>query len=154
MSATKPWPFHGDSPAARGRKVALAYRALAVELLNAAMKAGAEVDPDAIRATDERFMKWGEEWLDTGPVVYNPEDKVIARVAGSLIGVVGGTVGRYRQLGKIKGEWDQVNHCFRYKVADVYELKKQLPGRPRGNKHWKKPGATNRVSANGTGAPQ
>lgn len=150
-AAAKPWPWHGDGPAARARKVALAYRALALELLAAAEKAGADVDPDVVRESDRRYMKWGEGWLDTGPVTYDGDDMVNSRVAGSLIGLSSGTISRYRVEGRIVGVLDDANHCFRYRVADVYKLKSEI--RPRGH-NLRNAQATSNVSANGTGAPQ
>jgi hypothetical protein len=152
MSASvKPWPWHGDGPAARARKVALAYRAIAVQLLAAAEKAGADMDPDAIRKADERFMKWGEGWLDVGPVTYDGDDMVGSRVAGSLVGLAAGTISRYRVEGRIVGVLDEANRCFKYKVDDVYALKAKLRGRGHNLNNVR---AKDNVAANGTGAPQ
>ena len=109
------WPFPGDSPAARARKIALAYRA--------ALEA---IDPKTAGELDERFRSWGERW--PAPVrSYNDDEWVTADEAGDLIGISGGTISSLRVRGRIDGKFDGKRYLFL--VIYVYKLSGDVRGR-------------------------
>ncbi len=111
----KKWPFEGDSPVARARRIAGAYRQLA-----------AVVDPAAVAEADQRFTQWGETWVAPGsPVAL--DDLVSAQVAGDLIGVSAAAISAARRRGRIVGVAFGKHH--RYRVSDVYQLSSNVRGR-------------------------
>jgi len=106
---TSRWPFPGDSPAVRARKVAWAYRAALTELGHI----------EIVAELDARFISWDEEWVC--PVrTYDDEDWVTAREAGGIAGVAEGTISIARVRGRIKARRD--GRRFLYRVADVRQL--------------------------------
>lgn len=122
------WPFAGDSPVARARKMALAYRSVAAEqsaavaqlrdllteihpkllkwadneLAGRIHKALAGIHDTPVAVLDDRFYSWGEEWHTPLPETYELDDWVPAKVAGKLIGISGGSLSRLRRTGRIE----------------------------------------------------
>jgi hypothetical protein len=141
---TNEWPFKGDSPAVRARKVAWAYRA-AAEQMQARL---AELDPehadkDAVADLDQRFRQWGERW--PAPVRhYEMDEWVTAKEAADIAGIAPGTIGSLRVRGRIDARLVD-GKTFLYRVRDVHELAGKVRGR-RGN-------ATDRVRVRGRFAP-
>lgn len=153
------WPFPGDSPVARARKMALAYRALAEqqdELIKAFVAIMHALDRKLIAfdnpgtlamidhklkkarelggpsELDQRFSDWGEEWHAELPVTYEADDYITGRQAAPLLNINANTVGRLRIAGRIKGKWDPTvgsRGGWTYLVADVWELSTKLRGR-------------------------
>ncbi len=141
------WPFPGDSPIARARKVGLAYRTLAQDLTKQLHDAGITVET-AVADLDERFTDWGEKWHCEQVKSLGPDDLVDRNEAAALIGVAGGTLGRLRIRGRIKGQWvkgvfGKPGH-YLYKVSDVYQLSTELRGRS-----WRAADATDTVTPDG-----
>lgn len=126
------WPFPGDSPVARSRKVALAYRAVAqdqhtklVELQK--ILAGIDVRiigwipdaetitaiqqfvktqlPDQAAELDERFSSWGEQWHATVAHHWEPDDWINAEEAAALVQIGRNTLLRARSRGRIEGQF-------------------------------------------------
>ncbi len=118
---TRDWPFPGDSPIARARKIALAYRA---ELLLA--------NPGAAERIDRNVVRWGERWAVPG-VTPAPTAYVTAIEAGDILGVAAATVSACRVKGLIAGRRD--GRRYEYLVSDVHKLAATLrtrrPRRPR-----------------------
>ncbi len=109
------WPFPGDSPVARARRVAGAYRQIA-----------AATNPAAVAEADQRFTQWGETWVAPGPPVAL-NDLVSAETAGNLIGVSAAAIRTARRRGRIVGVPFGKHH--RYRVSDVYQLSSNVRGR-------------------------
>ncbi len=165
-AARKLWPFPGDSPIARARKVGLAYRALAKEqeqiiagLTDAIEKVKkGSLDPALLEAPkppngtvadlDQRFVEWGETWHCDVQRTFGPDDMVKAGDAAALIQVSVGTLGRARIRGVIKGVWNKTEHGYpghyTYKVSDVYKLSTELRGRG-----WRAGDRTDTVTVDG-----
>lgn len=102
------WPFPGESPRTRSRKIAWAYRA---ELQ--------EVAPERAAELDARFVSWDESWV-CPTRSFAPDDLVTANEAGTLIGKSGRYVSAMRVNGWLKGKRDGKRYLF--KVSDVFEL--------------------------------
>jgi hypothetical protein len=158
----KKWPFPGDHPINRARKMALAYRHLAeqqqlaiqqvrevleqldrrllaykdpgdVQLLDNALKA---FDDTTTEDLDKRFTDWGETWHADIPQHYEMDDYVKADVAASLIHIGRKGISAHRISGRLKGHFDPAMGTgggYWYQVRDVYELSSKLRGR-----NWRK----------------
>lgn len=169
----KKWPFPGDHPVSRARKMALAYRALAQEqqqarediraalekldrrliaydnpasltLIDQALKA---LDGDGVKDLDDRFTSWGETWHAEQPQTYGPDDFVKGDVAASLIHISKKSISTLRINGRLKGTWDPdmgTAGGYWYKVADVYELSTTLRGR-----NWRQKESTDTLKDSG-----
>lgn len=155
----KRWPFPGESPVVRARKMCLAYRATA-EKLEAAkddMREALNVidrrliafdDPKALAALDrvqkaldalptvkeldDRFTDWGIEWHAEQLDHYDMDDLVKPAIAGKLIHIGPNTISNMRINGRIKGHWDPTLGSvggYRYRVRDVYALATTMRGR-------------------------
>lgn len=102
------WPWPGDSPVARARRIALAYRA-----------ALHDHAPGLAADLDTRFTRWGESWV--APRHVPPGDELVsAEDAGTLIGISSGAIGKLRRDGRIQGV--KTGRKYEYAVADVYRL--------------------------------
>jgi hypothetical protein len=151
----KKWPFQGDAPVARARKVALAYRATATaheealktigealqhidwpaaEKVLKAIGAIASADTQTVEQLDQRFTAWGETWHCPRPVHYDDDDYVDSNTAGELIQLAGATIQRYRVEGRIKGIWNEQigpHGGWVFRVGDLYQFSANR--RPRGH---------------------
>jgi hypothetical protein len=146
------WPFPGDSPVARARKVALAYRSVALQqhqalaslrdaldkadkrllaydspaTLVAIKQALADIgDTDPVAELDKRFTDWGETFHSEQPIHYEMDDYVNATIAGQLIHLNRKSINELRQKGRLKGHWTPdlgPVGGYIYRVSDVYEL--------------------------------
>lgn len=154
----KKWPFPGDYPIVRARKMALAYRNLAEQqqaahqrirealenldrrliaydnpaslaIIDQALK---EFAATSVKDLDDRFTSWGEEWHADQPVTYEPDDMVKAKTAAQIMQVAPKTVSNLRITGRLKGVWDPDmgnSGGYWYKVSDVWEMSTRLRGR-------------------------
>lgn len=129
MSARK-WPWPGDSPVSRARKVALAYRHLAQEQhqravhlreimkqitrdqwalildpdeADEAVKSLNEEYVDPTEALDRRFKDWGETWHAEEASSFEPDDYVSAQQGAKIIHLHWNTIHHMRARGRIKG---------------------------------------------------
>lgn len=127
---TRQWPWPGDAPVVRARKMALAYRHLAQEQqarLNrirelftrfdervlkwepdeeamAELRKILEAGPaDAVDDLDRRFVSWGEEWHADFDITYEPDDLVATNVAAKILAINENTIGRMRINGRLEG---------------------------------------------------
>lgn len=129
------WPFPGDSPVVKARKMALAYRA-----------ALQEMDPALVKEMDQRFADWGQRWHATEHVAYGPEDWVPTDIAASMVDLSTGTLSILRTRGRIKGRLRQKGERgFEYKVKDVLALSTEIRRR-----NWRNGNSTDKVPANGS----
>lgn len=102
---THPWPWPGDTPIARARRVALSYR-----------DALAAADPQACRALDERMRRVGQRWVVPQPVTYGEDDLLTAELAADYAGVALKTVYEWRRRGLASRETPD---GIRFRFADL-----------------------------------
>lgn len=173
----KLWPFPGDVPVIRARKMLGAYRQVAIEQRDAArglaealrnadtrllaydspttleaIKAALKTldDADPVAALDKRFSDWGETFHVEQPQHYEMDDWVRASEAAKLIHIDKSALNQMRIRGRIKGMWsDDVGSCggYLYKVEDVYKLSTTI--RRRGS--WRDKGVTDTLDDSGRG---
>lgn len=86
------WPFPGDSPVVRARRVALAYRAA---LLTA--------DPVSCDTLDRRMRGWGQGWAVVRLYHYEMTDWITPAQAAELGSVNRRTVAAWRRHGRLRG---------------------------------------------------
>lgn len=148
----KQWPFDGDAPVTRARKVSGAYRATAVayeesltaigdalqlidlRLINFDQPGAADIITKAIAAAgetqsvaqlDQRFTDWGEAWHCPRPTTYSEDDLVDAIVAAEILQIASGTVHKFRTNRRIKAVWNpQIGPRggWMFRVGDLYEF--------------------------------
>lgn len=134
--AQKQWPWPGDSPIVRTRKIALHYRQLAEEqqqrannlqklLSTVDLRTLRLMDPDLgeaveemlkvigatsdnpVEVADRKFIEWGEDWHTPLEAEYGDDEWVPTKVAAKLLHVSEGTVTTQRLNGRIKGKWNK-----------------------------------------------
>jgi hypothetical protein len=170
------WPFDGEAPVTRARRMVLAYqqiareqRAAALALAQALRQADTRLlaydspatlqaiktalkaldDGDPVTDLDKRFCDWGETFHVEQVQHYEMDDYVKATEAAKLIHVTGKTLNDLRIKGRIKGQWSKdVGNAggYLYKVEDVYKLSTQMRGRG-----WRKKGSLDTLSDSGRG---
>jgi len=148
----KQWPFDGDAPVTRARKVALAYRATAatyadalaaisealhlidLRLCNFDQPGAADIITKALAAAgeaqsvtqlDERFTEWGETWHCPRTTAYTDDDYVDAATAAELIALAPGTVHKFRTRRQLPGIWQPDpggRGKWMFRVGDLYKL--------------------------------
>lgn len=113
------WPYPGDSPVARARRVAQAYRAIAEA-----------VDPDACADLDARLYQWGETWAVPTLVTVDPDDWLTPGDAANLAGVSVGQLRVWRKRGRIVGRPN--GNSYQYRAGDIQQLFTAVRRRNRG----------------------
>lgn len=111
-AATARWPFPGDSPLARARKVAQMYRA-ALGLANPQMR----------DECDRTATGYGETWAVPKLVRYTDEDWLPPAEAADLLCISVTRIRTLRHAGRLSGV--KVDGEWRYKVADLMALQTQ-----------------------------
>jgi len=111
-STVEAWPYPGDSPLVRARKVALAYRTA----LHTA-------DPAACATVDAMMTRWGQRWVMPRVAFHEPDDWLTAAEAADLASVSVSAIRMMRRRQRLKGtlsggEW-------RYRAGDVLALSVQ-----------------------------
>jgi hypothetical protein len=129
-----PWPFPGDAPVARARKVALAYR-------HALLAA----DPEAAHALDRRMIGWGQFWVVPRDVVYADDEWITAAQAAELACTTPGYLRELRRRGRLHGRLAPDGRSYLYRAGDIYRLSTAVRRRSRG--------ASDTLPANGTRVP-
>jgi Helix-turn-helix domain len=104
------WPYGGDSPIARARRVAQGYRARLDAL-----------DPASCAELDRLFADLGERWVAPRLLTVADDDTLTAAEAADLAGVSLNTVRVWRARGRLTGEQD-ARGSWRYRAGDVIEL--------------------------------
>jgi hypothetical protein len=104
------WPYAGDSPVARARRVAQAYRAR-LEIL----------DLDGCHDLDRLFADLGETWVAPRVLTVQPTDWLTAAEAADLAGVGVATLRQWRRRGLLSGERD-ARGSWRYWAGEVLDL--------------------------------
>jgi hypothetical protein len=114
------WPYPGDSPAARARRVALAYRQRLLK-----------VAPAVCADLDATMRDFGQHWAIPRPVVADPEAWVSARDAAELAAIGLSTLRKLRERGRLTGRRISPRR-WEYQVKEVMSLTTQP--RPRTTK--------------------
>jgi hypothetical protein len=86
------WPYPGDAPLTRARKVALAYRARL-----------ADRAPEACASLDLVVAKWGETWATPQLHRFDPDEWLSARDAAELACVTTNTLRVWRSRRRLQG---------------------------------------------------
>ncbi len=148
------WPFPGDAPVTRARKMALAYRQRAerlearhsdlrktvnelLEMKNLPVKVrGAllavaldDAKHETVEGLDTRFLDWGETWHTPIEATYDLDDWVSAKIGGQLIQIPPATLTTLRMRRRITGRWAKgkgVNPHWEFKVRDLYALQDEI----------------------------
>lgn len=106
------WPWPGDSPLDRARRVARTYR-----------DALAAARPEACRQLDAQLADLGQSWIIPQVVVYNQDDLLTIELVAAMCDVKNGTVAQWRRRGlRVMNTPDGP----RYRVADVLEYHARL----------------------------
>jgi hypothetical protein len=104
------WPYPGEAPLVRARRVAQAYRA-ALENAN----------QEACDLIDARLMAWGETWVVPRLITWGPDDMITSAEAADVLCTSPGGVSTLRRRGRIDGI-RQPDGSYRYRAADVARL--------------------------------
>lgn len=103
------WPWPGDAPIARARRVAIAYRARLYE-----------VDPGGCGELDRQVRAAGEGWAVPRAVAYDPDEWLTPAVAADLAGISVPALARLRRTGRISARYTGRGH--RFLASDVAAL--------------------------------
>ena len=104
------WPYPGDSPAVRTKRVALAYRQRLLQ-----------VAPEACAELDETMRQLGQHWAIPRPVNADPDAWVNARDAAELAALDGSTLRSLRRRGRLRGRQLSARK-WEYRVGDLMAL--------------------------------
>lgn len=105
------WPWPGDSPLDRARRVARTYR----DTLN-------RVAPDACAQLDARAAELGQSWITPKPLAHEHEDLLTANEVADMCDVKPATIRQWRRRGL--PTVDTVDG-LRFRVADVLNYQAQ-----------------------------
>jgi hypothetical protein len=111
MPSETRYPFPGDSPVVRARRIANAYR-------HDLQKA----DPDACARRDAQILGWGERWVVPEAVIYKDDDWITAAQAADLACVSADTIGQLRRRGRLMGVRRADGKGYEYLAGDIYAL--------------------------------
>lgn len=101
-----PWPYDGDTPLQRARRIALAYR----EHLKTA-------NPEVCRALDDMAAQFGETWVLEHLVTTPPDALLTTAESAELAGVDVETIRQWRKRGYV-GRDGQRRHLNPSSVND------------------------------------
>lgn len=103
------WPFPGDSPLVRARKVANAYRA-----------ALAETQPIECESLDAMMREWAQDWAVPRVVRHSPSDWLDVRDAADLASCDPAMLRTWRARGRLTGR--KVHGRWQYQTRDILAL--------------------------------
>lgn len=126
------WPFLGDSPVARARRVAQAYR-LALS----------KADPHACNELDGRISGWGERWVMPYAVTYAEDQWITPGQAADMAAVSVATIATLRRRNRLTGR--QRGKRWEYRAGEVIAAFTNIRAR-NGGKHR----TPDTIRANGT----
>lgn len=110
---TKPWPFPGDSPLDRAKRIAQSYRSM----LYAA-------DPDACEELDKRAQGLGEGWVVPSLITVDVDSWVTVNEAAELVGRDPFAVRRWIYRGRLEAV--KKNGRVLVKVGDALDVSAQI----------------------------
>jgi len=105
-----PWPFPGDAPLARARRIAVAYRALLEK-----------ADPEMCDMWDRQFAKWGQTWMLMKVVTYDVDDWLEPGEAAEVAMTTTANLRRLRASGRLKGKLG-TDGKWRYQAREVLRV--------------------------------
>lgn len=111
------WPFPDDSPVARARKVAIAYR----EHLMVA-------NPTLCAAVDDAMLAYGQAWVAPAVELHDEDDLLTPNQAAEMLSITLGALRQYRLRGRLHGV--KTVDGWRYRALDVRSLPIVRLGRP------------------------
>lgn len=103
------WPYPGDSPVARARRIAHMYRAQ-LRALN----------PDTAGQLDDTAVSFGETWIIERLVVHGDDDLLSPADAASYLCISTDSLRVLRARGRIVGH--SVSGTWHYRFADLRQL--------------------------------
>ena len=103
------WPYPGDSPLAKARRIARAYREIA-----------ARADPEATTELDQRIVGWGEVWIAPRMVRFDLDDWLSPADAADIAAVSIAALRQWRARGRLTGR--RTHDGWRYRARDVLAL--------------------------------
>lgn len=109
VAAAAGWPYPGDSPLARARRVAQAYRARY-----------ADNDPEGCAQLDALLTSWGQAWIAPTVENHDLDDWVGPAEAADLAAVDPATLRVWRSRGRLHGR--PHGRSWEYRVRDVLAL--------------------------------
>lgn len=121
------WPWPGDSPLARARKVAQAYR----EHLHTA-------NPTVCAALDDTMTAYGEPWVVPQVITATDDQWLTPAQAADMLGMSVDSVGQLRRRGRLTGR--KTRQGWRYRTADIRALAAQPRRRTTRNQAENVPG--------------
>ncbi|MDP8971188.1 MAG: helix-turn-helix domain-containing protein [Actinomycetota bacterium] len=127
------WPYPGDTPIVRARRIALAYRAVAEHHA-----------PHECADLDAVVRGMGETWAVPIPVATDPDELLTPAEAAQMLCVSTAVIRNLRLRGRLPGHHD--GRGYRYKTADVTDLFLTKRGRRRS--------ASDTLTTNGTTVPE
>lgn len=104
------WPYPGDSPVVRARRVAHAYRAKL-----------ADIDPQACAQLDATMRKFGQQWAVPRVLTYDPAAWLNPTEAADLAGVRPDTLRIWRLRGLLVGRKTEAGE-WEYRASDIIAL--------------------------------
>lgn len=105
------WPFPGDSPLVRARKVAQMYRARLRAL-----------SLDACDDCDRTAVGFGEKWVAPRLVHYNDDDLLRPADAADYLCITTTALGLLRARGRLEGVYDEAKRMWRYRFAELLKV--------------------------------
>lgn len=114
------WPYPGEAPIVRARRMAVAY---ATRLRELAPAAAAELD--------ELAERWGEGWVTPRRVTYDAEAYLTARQAADYAGVSVPSIAQWRRRGRLVGRLISPR-VYHYRAGDVMRVAHDIRQRGRG----------------------
>lgn len=103
------WPFPGDSPLARARRIAHMYRSQ--------LRA---INQDNCDRLDHTAVGFGETWIVERPVIYQDDDLLGPRDAADYLCLSTDAVRVLRARGRLTGY--SIDGVYHYKFADLRQL--------------------------------
>ncbi|MFD6069395.1 MerR family transcriptional regulator [Amycolatopsis lurida] len=107
MNRRDPWPWPGDTPLDRARRIARTYR-------EALMIAA----PDTCVDLDARCRDLGQTWVVPKPLSFGPDDLLDAKEVADMCNVQPSTIRQWRRRGLATQDTPD---GLRYRVADVLD---------------------------------
>lgn len=104
------WPYKGDLPIARARRVAMAYRARLEK-----------IDPAGCDELDRLFSSWGERWMLSRPVTYDLDDWLEPAQAAEIALTTTANLRRLRIAGKLHGMLG-TDGKWRYQAREILRV--------------------------------
>ncbi len=110
MSETRgTWPYPGDGPIARARRVAHAYRAALLE-----------ADPNACDELDTRMRVFGQTWAVPRVITHEPDEWLPVADAADVAAVDVPTLRQWRRRGLLEGR--RIDGVWHYRPDEIIAL--------------------------------